>query len=146
MSTSYTDRAAITRRLKAQGLLFVADDDLDGEVDEDELVASIDDAIASTEAIIDAAISPHVEPAHARAAGNRWLMDRATHIACYIAATNGGRDVNEAMKDHYDEAMTMLDQVKSGSTKIPNFIYPPARGRTPTGRGPRVINVVPPRR
>ena len=76
---SYCSRQDIVDRLGATGLVYVADDDGDQSVSNDEEEKAIEPALASAESEIDAALLPYVTLPIIRP--SEWLRHRAIDLA-----------------------------------------------------------------
>ena len=139
----YMTVADLTPVMKSAGVLFVADTDDDGDATGPEEVAILEAAITYAGTLIDAAVSPHMEPTYARATGSEWLRDRCLDIAVHRAVTAGGRASTLAIDTARDDAMTLLQRIADGRLRVPNITYPPKVGQSPVRRVrgvPRTFN------
>lgn len=136
---SYTTRDEVKHRLTSTGFRWAADRDGSGAVTEGEMVAIVDPALLYADGIVDAAIAQLVDTDDARALSNAWLKDRATDIATYRAATQGGRRIPKVLRDDYERALEWLEDVRLGDMKVPGLDVLPSEAQR-VGR-PTAVNV-----
>lgn len=119
--TGYTTREAIRKRLTSVGYQWTADRNQSGGVTEQELVDVIDPAIDYAGNMVAGAIAHLVDPAAAASLSNAWLRDRALDIAAFRATTQGGRRTPKVLRDDYERALEMLNEVLEGTRKVPGL-------------------------
>lgn len=139
-ASTYATLQELKNRLTDQGYLNLADRDSDGFVEAADQT-KIEEAIESANLIIDGYVQNVINPTDARSQSNGFLRDRCVDIACYYAASLGGRDIPETFIAFRDDSVAMLKQIASNKMQIPGMGYPrnSATG-SKTSRVPRSFN------
>lgn len=120
-SNTYATVEQVRLRLTSHGSIHATDKDFgDGVQDAPEL-AYLERAIEYANALIDEALTPHVEITPRPA--NEWLTDRCVDIACHRVQTLGGTEPDKVIQDGYDLALDKLEDVRLGTLKVPGLDY-----------------------
>jgi len=122
-ASTYATLDNLKDRLTDQGYENIADRNSDGFVEAADQ-SKVEQAIESANLIIDGYIQNVIEPTEARGQSNGFLRDRCVDIACYYAASLGGRDIPETFVAFRDDAVSMLKQIASGRMQVPGMSYP----------------------
>lgn len=145
--SDYCTSTDVRDRLTAAGFRFSVDRDRDDEESASEVASYVTTAIVYAGNIIDAALTPTIPPADARAQSNAWLKDRAIDIAVYRVATHGGRKCPQHLRSDYERTIDWITKIEDGDLSVPGLTYPQAiNGDRPAVPGPRAVNVTPHRR
>jgi phage gp36-like protein len=146
-TNTYATIADIQKRTSSRGWINAADMDGDGSVSTEEL-SNAEDCIETVNNMIDAALTPFFSDCStARQSGNEWLRDRCIELSLYKIMGMGGRDIAETIANDYDDALKMLNQVRTGDLLVPCLVLPTPDNYTGQSRRvPRAANVSVPRR
>ncbi|MEM1061301.1 MAG: phage protein Gp36 family protein [Planctomycetota bacterium] len=118
---TYASRDDVVARLTDRGVRWSADTDRDDTVSETENVATLDAALDYASDLIDGYVATKIDTASARSDGNDWLKGRCVDIATWRVASTGGRTPPEVLREDYDRAIELLQEVRDGVSVVPGY-------------------------
>ncbi len=141
MSTVYyCSESDIVSRLSYLGLLNCLDVPGDGVLSADDKAEMLVPVIAYASNLVDTYVAQQMPIESARGAQNAWLRDRAIDIAAARVIGTRGRELPENVKGDRDQAITLLEQIRTGQLLIPGFPYPAPANTRYMNRAPKVAN------